>query len=161
MKVGKAVAIAVGGSIILLQIANEQGYIKVNWDKLASKTDKLLDKVEERVTGEGPNLLDKVRDREWFLICFNRVLIRLLRLKFCFAGKNIRIAEQVQFDRLPGWLPDRPRCPLTLDVFLCIAPRPHSSSNLRINAPLRVIKLCICFLLGRALLGSQIGQGRE
>lgn len=61
VKVGKAVAIAVGGSIILLQIANEQGYIKVNWDKLASKTDKLMDKVEERVTGEGPNMLDKVR----------------------------------------------------------------------------------------------------
>lgn len=61
VKVGKAVAIAVGGSIILLQVANEQGYINVNWDKLASKTDKLMDKVEERVTGEGPNLLDKVR----------------------------------------------------------------------------------------------------
>lgn len=61
VKVGKAVAIAVGGSIILLQIANDQGYIKVNWDKLASKTDKIMDKVEERVTGEGPNLLDKVR----------------------------------------------------------------------------------------------------
>lgn len=61
VKVGKAVAIAVGGSIILLQIANDQGYIKVNWDKIASKTDKLMDKVEERVTGEGPNLLDKVR----------------------------------------------------------------------------------------------------
>lgn len=61
VKVGKAVAIAVGGSIILLQIANDQGYINVNWDKIASKTDKLMDKVEERVTGEGPNLLDKVR----------------------------------------------------------------------------------------------------
>ena len=54
-------AIAVGGSIILLQIANDQGYVKVNWDKIASKTDKLMDKVEERVTGEGPNMLDKVR----------------------------------------------------------------------------------------------------
>lgn len=61
VKIGKAVAIAVGGSIILLQIANEQGYVKVNWDKLAKKTDKIMDKVEERVTGEGPNLLDKVR----------------------------------------------------------------------------------------------------
>lgn len=60
VKVGKAVAIAVGGSIILLQIANDQGYINVNWDKLATKTDKLMDKVEERVTGEGPNMLDKV-----------------------------------------------------------------------------------------------------
>lgn len=76
VKIGKAVAIAVGGSIILLQIANEQGYVKVNWDKLAKKTDKIMDKVEERVTGEGPNLLDKVRQHlfrdciiAWVNIC--------------------------------------------------------------------------------------------
>lgn len=60
VKVGKAVAIAVGGSIILLQIANDQGYVKVNWDKLGSKADKIMDKVEEKITGEGPNMLDKV-----------------------------------------------------------------------------------------------------
>lgn len=71
VKVGKAVAVAVGGSIILLQIANDQGYIKVNWDKLASKTDKLMDKVEERITGEGPTLLDKVRHVLFvYVICF-------------------------------------------------------------------------------------------
>lgn len=77
VKIGKAVAIAVGGSIILLQIANEQGYIKVNWDKLASKTDKIMDKVEERVTGEGPNLLDKVR-RVNFITSLRYVWIYML-----------------------------------------------------------------------------------
>lgn len=62
MKVGKMVAIAVGGGIILLQIANEQGYIKVNWNKISDQTDNLLDKVEEKVTGDGPKFMDKVRN---------------------------------------------------------------------------------------------------
>lgn len=60
VRVGRLVAVAVGGSIILLQIANEQGYIKVNWNKVNAKVDKLADKVEETVTGEGPRWVDKV-----------------------------------------------------------------------------------------------------
>lgn len=81
VKIGKAVAIAVGGSIILLQIANEQGYVKVNWDKLAKKTDKIMDKVEERVTGEGPNLLDKVRQHLFrdFIIAWVNIWIQWSR----------------------------------------------------------------------------------
>ncbi|XP_059616380.1 FUN14 domain-containing protein 1-like [Phlebotomus argentipes] len=59
VRVGRLVAVAVGGSIILLQIANEQGYIKVNWGKVNSKMDKIADKVEEAVTGEGPRWVDK------------------------------------------------------------------------------------------------------
>ena len=60
MKVGKMAAFAVGGSIIILQVAAHQGYIKVNWDKIRKKAEKITDKVEEKVTGEGPKLLDKV-----------------------------------------------------------------------------------------------------
>ncbi|XP_033208721.1 FUN14 domain-containing protein 1 isoform X2 [Belonocnema kinseyi] len=60
MKVGKMAAFAVGGGIIILQIAAHQGYIKINWDQIQKKADKIADKVEERVTGEGPKLLDKV-----------------------------------------------------------------------------------------------------
>lgn len=60
MKVGKVAAFAVGGGIIILQIAAHQGYIKVNWDKIQKKAEKIADKVEEEVTGEGPKLLDKV-----------------------------------------------------------------------------------------------------
>ncbi|KAK2584960.1 hypothetical protein KPH14_002549 [Odynerus spinipes] len=60
MKVGKVAAFAVGGGIIILQIAAHQGYIKVNWDKIQRKAEKLTDKVEEKVTGEGPRFLDKV-----------------------------------------------------------------------------------------------------
>ncbi|CAL7943506.1 unnamed protein product [Xylocopa violacea] len=60
MKVGKIAAFAVGGGIIMLQIAAHQGYIKINWDKIQKKAEKITDKVEEKVTGEGPKLLDKV-----------------------------------------------------------------------------------------------------
>ncbi|XP_017882017.1 FUN14 domain-containing protein 2 isoform X4 [Ceratina calcarata] len=60
MKIGKVAAFAVGGGIIMLQIAAHQGYIKVNWDKIQRKAEKITDKVEEKVTGEGPKFLDKV-----------------------------------------------------------------------------------------------------
>lgn len=61
MKVGKVAAVAVGGGIIMLQIAAHQGYIRINWDKIQKKAEKITDKVEEKVTGEGPKLLDKAR----------------------------------------------------------------------------------------------------
>ncbi|XP_015438517.1 PREDICTED: FUN14 domain-containing protein 2-like isoform X3 [Dufourea novaeangliae] len=60
MKVGKMAALAVGGGIIMLQIAAHQGYIKINWDKIQKKAEKITDKVEEQVTGEGPKFMDKV-----------------------------------------------------------------------------------------------------
>ncbi|XP_029162517.1 FUN14 domain-containing protein 1 isoform X3 [Nylanderia fulva] len=60
MKVGKVAACAVGGGIIMLQIAAHQGYIKVNWDKITRKAEKITDKVEEKITGEGPKFMDKV-----------------------------------------------------------------------------------------------------
>lgn len=61
MKIGKVAACAVGGGIIMLQIAAHQGYIKIDWDKVMRKAEKITDKVEEKITGEGPNLMDKVR----------------------------------------------------------------------------------------------------
>ncbi|KAJ8684169.1 hypothetical protein QAD02_019961 [Eretmocerus hayati] len=60
MKVGKVAAFAVGGGIIMLQVAANQGYIKINWDKIQKKADKITDKVEERITGEGPRFVDKM-----------------------------------------------------------------------------------------------------
>lgn len=62
MKVGKIVAISVGGSIILLQIAANEGYIQIDWNKLTNKANKLADKAEEAITGEGPSWADKVSD---------------------------------------------------------------------------------------------------
>ncbi|KAK0180521.1 hypothetical protein PV327_006148 [Microctonus hyperodae] len=60
MKVGKVIAFSVGGGIIILQIAATQGYIKINWDKIQRKAEKLTDKVEEKITGEGPKFFDKM-----------------------------------------------------------------------------------------------------
>lgn len=60
MKVGKVAAVALGGGIILLQFAHQQGYITIDWNKINNKIDKATDKVEEAVTGQGPSLLDKV-----------------------------------------------------------------------------------------------------
>ncbi|XP_020290552.1 FUN14 domain-containing protein 2 [Pseudomyrmex gracilis] len=60
MKVGKVAACAVGGGIIILQIATDQGYIKINWDKIKNKAEKITDKVEEKITGEKADMMDKV-----------------------------------------------------------------------------------------------------
>ncbi|XP_029674843.1 FUN14 domain-containing protein 2 isoform X3 [Formica exsecta] len=60
MKVEKIAACAVGGGIIMLQIAAHQGYIKINWDKITRKAEKITDKMEEKITGEGPKFMDKV-----------------------------------------------------------------------------------------------------
>lgn len=61
MKIGKTIATAVGGSLILLQIANHKGYINVNW----SKMNKDLDCATKKLTRVGsdpsiPQMLDKV-----------------------------------------------------------------------------------------------------
>ena len=60
MKVGKVVAVSVGGSIILLQIAANEGYIQIDWNKITKRANKLADKAEEAITGEGPSWADKV-----------------------------------------------------------------------------------------------------
>lgn len=62
MKVGKVAAVALGGGIILLQVANHNGYIKVNWDRLYKKVDEVGDTVEATATSKGPKLMDKVRN---------------------------------------------------------------------------------------------------
>uniref|UniRef100_A0A1Y1MNL3 FUN14 domain-containing protein 1 n=1 Tax=Photinus pyralis TaxID=7054 RepID=A0A1Y1MNL3_PHOPY len=61
MKVGRAAAFALGGGVILLELANEKGYIRINWDKINRQIDQVSDKVEEQITGESANWMDKVR----------------------------------------------------------------------------------------------------
>lgn len=60
MKVGKIAAVAVGGGIILMQLANHKGYINVNWDKITRKVDEQVDKIEATTSQKGPSLVDKV-----------------------------------------------------------------------------------------------------
>lgn len=64
MKVGKVAAVAVGGGIILLQVANHNGYVKINWDKVFKQVDEVGDKIETTASKKGPNIIDKV-----FKIC--------------------------------------------------------------------------------------------
>lgn len=61
MKVGKTAAFLIGSGIIALEVANEQGWIKIDWNKVTKQVDAVGDKVEEAVTGEGPRWMDKVR----------------------------------------------------------------------------------------------------
>nr|CAD7431644.1 unnamed protein product [Timema monikensis] len=62
VRVGKAAAFAVGGSVLLLQVAHHQGYIKVNWDKVYKHVDKVADKVEKEATGQSPKWMEKIRE---------------------------------------------------------------------------------------------------
>lgn len=61
MKVGKFVAVAVGGSIIVLQVAAHKGYIQIDWNRVQKEADKVMDKIEKETTGKGPTVMDKVR----------------------------------------------------------------------------------------------------
>jgi len=58
-KVGRIAAFTIGGAIILFEIAQEQGIIKVDWCKVTKKVDQVSDKVQEAVTGEGPKWAEK------------------------------------------------------------------------------------------------------
>merc|ERR1712018_432683 len=62
MKVGKAAATAVGGSLILLQIAHYKGYITVDWNRVANDTssfsDRMKDKLKLRTRSTGEKTLD-------------------------------------------------------------------------------------------------------
>merc|ERR1712080_149115 len=62
MKVGKAAATAVGGSLILLQIAHYKGYITVDWNRVANDTssfsDRVKDKLKLRTRTTGEKFLD-------------------------------------------------------------------------------------------------------
>lgn len=61
MKIGKTVATAVGGSLILLQIANHKGYINVNWSKVNKDLEGATKKLTQGKSDPSiPQMLDKV-----------------------------------------------------------------------------------------------------
>ncbi|XP_037959501.1 FUN14 domain-containing protein 1A isoform X2 [Teleopsis dalmanni] len=61
MKVGKFAAFAIGGGIILLEVAHQEGYIQIDWSKVTKKIDNVTDKVETAVTGKDKSWIDKGR----------------------------------------------------------------------------------------------------
>lgn len=61
MKVGKTVATAVGGSLILLQIATHKGYININWSKVNKDLEGASKKLAQSSSDPSiPQMLDKV-----------------------------------------------------------------------------------------------------
>lgn len=70
VRFGKTVSLATGGGIVLLHYANEKGYININWDKVNRKLDKVSDKIEEKITGEGLNWSDKVSEKKCFTFLY-------------------------------------------------------------------------------------------
>lgn len=59
MKIGKFAAFAIGGGIILMEIAHQEGFIEIDWSKITGKIDKVTDKVETAVTGQEKNWIEK------------------------------------------------------------------------------------------------------
>lgn len=80
MKIGKTAAFLIGGGIIFLEVANEQGWIRVDctfcyrgWifcnlfssllgSQISNGIDKAAEKVEEVTANEGPRFLDRVSE---------------------------------------------------------------------------------------------------
>ncbi|XP_034472319.1 FUN14 domain-containing protein 2 [Drosophila innubila] len=59
MKFGKFAAFAIGGSIILIEIAHQEGFIKIDWPKLTRGVDKIAEKMESSISGQDPSWIDK------------------------------------------------------------------------------------------------------
>jgi len=49
MKVGKAAATAIGGSLLLLQIAHHKGYVKVDWNKMSNDTKSMAGVMKDKL----------------------------------------------------------------------------------------------------------------
>ena len=49
MKLGKMAATAIGGTLLILQIAHHKGYIKVNWDKMTNDSSSMADKLKKKL----------------------------------------------------------------------------------------------------------------
>ncbi|KRT80257.1 hypothetical protein AMK59_6980, partial [Oryctes borbonicus] len=61
LKVGKTAAFAIGGGIILLQIAQNQGYIKIDWDRIRKKAAKTSEAVETNITQNAPSWMQQFK----------------------------------------------------------------------------------------------------
>nr|ACO10331.1 FUN14 domain-containing protein 1 [Caligus rogercresseyi]ACO11109.1 FUN14 domain-containing protein 1 [Caligus rogercresseyi] len=62
MKVGKMAATAVGGSLLLLQIAHYKGYIRVDWSKMTDDTSSLADVVKDKLKIKSKSGFEKFQE---------------------------------------------------------------------------------------------------
>merc|ERR1712004_945744 len=62
MKVGKAAATAVGGSLILLQIAHYKGYVTVDWNRLTNDSSSFSDRMKDKLKIQTKSTGEKFAD---------------------------------------------------------------------------------------------------
>merc|ERR1711935_546814 len=62
MKVGKAAATAVGGSLILLQIAHYKGYVTVDWNRITNDSSSLKDQLKDKLKIQTKSTGEKFAD---------------------------------------------------------------------------------------------------
>lgn len=74
MKVGKVTAVAVGGGIILLQVAQQKGYITIDWNKVKEKADDSAEKVENKISEETSKCWRIVSYQYVFLITCKNII---------------------------------------------------------------------------------------
>lgn len=79
---GKTAAFAVGGGIILLQVAQQKGYITIDWKKLKEKAESSTEKVEKTYTKESSKWIEKVKKET--------VKNALRKIAFVFRLKSLR-----------------------------------------------------------------------
>eukprot|EP00090_Calanus_glacialis_P030800 TRINITY_DN5006_c0_g1_i1.p1 TRINITY_DN5006_c0_g1~~TRINITY_DN5006_c0_g1_i1.p1 ORF type:complete len:150 (-),score=56.07 TRINITY_DN5006_c0_g1_i1:164-613(-) len=63
MKAGKMAATAIGGSLLLLQIAHHKGYIKVDWNKMTTDSASMADKIKKKLHMKSKSGFEKFQ--EW------------------------------------------------------------------------------------------------
>lgn len=84
LKVGKTAAFAVGGGIILLQIAQQKGYVTIDWKKIKEKAEIGTEKVESTYSKDTSKWIEKVRgwccDFRFFLLNIFYLNFRLKNL---------------------------------------------------------------------------------
>lgn len=61
MKVGKLAAMTLGGSLLVMQVANHKGYIKVNWKKVNNDIREISEKVQDDVKTAAPGAAGEVK----------------------------------------------------------------------------------------------------
>uniref|UniRef100_A0A131YVZ3 FUN14 domain-containing protein 1 n=1 Tax=Rhipicephalus appendiculatus TaxID=34631 RepID=A0A131YVZ3_RHIAP len=59
-KAGKIAATAIGGSLLLFQVAQHQGYVKVNWSRLNKDLQQAQNELARRTDGKLPRLLEEI-----------------------------------------------------------------------------------------------------
>ena len=60
MKVGKMAAMTLGGSLLVMQVANHKGYINVNWAKVNNDIREISEKVQDDVKSAAPGAAGEV-----------------------------------------------------------------------------------------------------